>query len=321
MIMNKIRKDKIELEIFSDKDIPSLNKILAKESTVRFLPIESHKSLEDTKCFYNRLKEDSNNCIWKINYIGDDYSKMIGLIDLTNIRDKSANIAYIINPEYAGSGVATSVINTVIHKAFDDMGLNKITAPVVSRNIGSWKVLEKNGFFKTGNGKDKVFFDKSEDEVLLYSLFNISKRQATSEDIDFVFDTKKEALYQYIKKIWGWDEEVQYKWLTLTYLPENISILTHGEKDIGLLEICRNENHIDLVNIEIIKEYRCLGIGTNIIKNIINNITPAHRVSLRVFRNNFKAINLYKRLGFVKFGSTEYHDLYEYTLLIKSDKN
>lgn len=306
--------NKIELDVFTDSDIPDLNKILSKQSTVRFLPIDFHKSIEETSYFYNRLKQESNSCIWKINNIVNNHSEMIGIIDLTSIRGRTAKLAYIINPLYAGNGIGTFVIKLVVHKAFNEMGLNKITASVVSRNIGSWTVLEKNGFFRAGLMKDKVYFDKSEDDVLLYTLLDISKRQATEEDIDFVFNTKKEGLYGYIEKIWGWDDEVQYKWLTLSSFPENISILSHGGKDIGLLEICINKDSIDLVNIEIIQEYRCQGIGTKIIKDITTNLTLNKRVTLRVFKENLKAINLYKRLGFIKFGSSQYHDKYEYTL-------
>lgn len=140
---------------------------------------------------------------------------------------------------------------------------------------------------------------------------NISFRKATIDDLDFVFYTKKEALYKYIVKIWGWDEDIQYKWLQLSYKPENISIIIFKGRDIGLLEVEKEINHIDLINIEILKKYRNLGLGTKIISDIIGNSDSAERISLRVFKDNSRAIKLYKRLGFVKFGSTEYHDLYE----------
>lgn len=42
-------------------------------------------------------------------------------------------------------------------------------------------------------------------------------------------------------------------------------------------------------------EYRGKGIGTKIIKNIIDN---NHKVSLWVYKNNIKAISLYQRLNF-----------------------
>lgn len=42
-------------------------------------------------------------------------------------------------------------------------------------------------------------------------------------------------------------------------------------------------------------EYRGKGIGTKIIKDIIDN---NHKVSLWVYKNNIKAISLYQRLNF-----------------------
>lgn len=50
------------------------------------------------------------------------------------------------------------------------------------------------------------------------------------------------------------------------------------------------------------KEYRSLGIGTNIIKNILD---INKNVYLWVYKDNEQAVSLYKRLGFIVVDETE----------------
>ncbi|MGL1891596.1 MAG: GNAT family N-acetyltransferase [Spirochaetaceae bacterium] len=162
----------IRLESFNKKDIIHLNKILSNVDTVKFLPIEPHKSIKDTENFYNKLVNSSKSIIWKILIDIDDRSEMVGIIDLTGISKCKANLAYVIDSQYTGNGIATFVIKEVINIAFNEMGLKKIIAPVASRNISSKRVLEKNNFVFTEFGIKDIFFDGSKDQVIIYCLEN-----------------------------------------------------------------------------------------------------------------------------------------------------
>lgn len=281
--MKIICTDNIELELFLEHDIFELSSVLGAESLI--------------------VKEKSWDSIWNIKYKLDNSSKLIGHIIFNNIKNSSSIFNVIINPKYSVESNLIIILKEIKNIAFDKMGLIKISTSVLLTDIEYIKSLKKYGFHN------------SKDDSTNFCLLKISTRQATLDDFNFVFYTKKEALYKYIKKIWGWDDTVQYKWLELCYFPENISILKNGDTDIGLLEICIEQDYIDLVNIEIIKEYRSYGIGTNIIKKVIDNVTTQKRVSLRVFKDNNKAKKLYRRLGFKKFGSSENHDLYEYNIV------
>ena len=53
----------------------------------------------------------------------------------------------------------------------------------------------------------------------------ISKRVATEVDINFIYSTKKGALYEYVSQIWGWDEIFQKKRFKETLQIENIQII------------------------------------------------------------------------------------------------
>lgn len=92
---------------------------------------------------------------------------------------------------------------------------------------------------------------------------------------------------------------------------DNYKIINMENKEIGCLLIENKDDGILLDEIYIEEEYRNKGIGTDIVKNILlnNNI-----VYLWVYKLNTKAIDLYKRMGFVIIDETEsrYYMKYEF---------
>ena len=165
MILN-INKN-LSLSELLNEDIQNLHKILNKNSIVEFLPINKQNNIGDTQAFYKEIKK-SNNIIWKINYTLKNEKHMIGIIDLTNINKSIANLAYIIDPNFSGKGIATLVVDKVTNYAFNKLGIIEVIAPVVSQNIRSQKVLLKNEYKNIKNINRSVNFDGELDHVLLY---------------------------------------------------------------------------------------------------------------------------------------------------------
>lgn len=77
---------------------------------------------------------------------------VIGRILLSNFEsnNKIANIGYFINRSYWGKGIISSCIDSVVKFGFEYLKLERIHTRVAIENIGSWKVLEKNGFIREG---------------------------------------------------------------------------------------------------------------------------------------------------------------------------
>ena len=49
-----------------------------------------------------------------------------------------------------GRGLATAAVRDMIRVAFDELGLHRIQAGTLLHNIGSQRVLERNGFVRFG---------------------------------------------------------------------------------------------------------------------------------------------------------------------------
>jgi len=87
-------------------------------------------------------------------------------------------------------------------------------------------------------------------------------------------------------------------------------IIEQAGQSIGRMIIDRSENIILLMDIALLPEYRKMGIGTALIKDLLEEADRANRpVRLHVETFN-PAMNLYKRLGFIKTGEISfYHEM------------
>jgi len=62
----------------------------------------------------------------------------------------SAGLGYWVAPAFHGRGIATAAVRQMRRVAFEDLGLHRLQAGTLLHNVGSQKVLERNGFVRFG---------------------------------------------------------------------------------------------------------------------------------------------------------------------------
>ncbi len=140
---------------------------------------------------------------------------------------------------------------------------------------------------------------------------SITLRPATVEDSDFVFETKKQALGPYIEKQWGWDETWQREYHDEKFDPTPMSVILVDGRPAGYLIVQEEEWYTTLESIHLMPAYQNKGIGTTLIRQVIDNSRRKRRpVRLKVLIIN-PAIKLYQRLGFEIVGETATHYIME----------
>jgi ribosomal-protein-alanine N-acetyltransferase len=73
---------------------------------------------------------------------------------------KKAEITYVVGDrKYWGKGVGSFAVLEITKKAINIYKLNKLFAGVVDANVGSRRVLEKNGFVLEGTRIKHLFYD------------------------------------------------------------------------------------------------------------------------------------------------------------------
>jgi [ribosomal protein S5]-alanine N-acetyltransferase len=158
-------------------DIDDLHQIMKNPKVALFLPGKSYESVDKVAGFFDLIfKSIRDQCGYAWLIVDQRVAEMqtIGLVDLLLIDSPKSigSLSYLLSEVYWGQGIGTAVIKTLIPKAFNDFGLKKLIAPVVSRNIGSIKVLKKNGFVRVEKRKKSVNFDGKPDSVEIYELVN-----------------------------------------------------------------------------------------------------------------------------------------------------
>lgn len=134
-------------------------------------------------------------------------------------------------------------------------------------------------------------------------------RKYTANDYNFVYEVKKNAYQKYVEECWGeWNEEKQKEYF------ENF--INQCAKDSYIIELDKlrigfyNDEQLEdgtyeIGNICIVPEYQRRGIGTAILKDILE-LHKEQDIRLQYFKQN-PVGQLYKRLGFMLNGETEFH--------------
>ncbi|MBE6589379.1 MAG: GNAT family N-acetyltransferase [Ruminococcaceae bacterium] len=82
---------------------------------------------------------------WAVVYEPD--CKMVGSCGFTsfNCTSDSAEVGYVLNPEYWGRGIAAEALDRILEFGFDSLGLHRIEARFIEGNEQSRRVMEKVG--------------------------------------------------------------------------------------------------------------------------------------------------------------------------------
>lgn len=125
----------------------------------------------------------------------------------------------------------------------------------------------------------------------------------TDLDKAYIYQLKKESIMSYVEKIWGWDEDYQVKDFEASFMPNHLKIILFDDKKVGFLEL-EERDTININELHLETHMQGLGIGSKIIKDICSS---GKTVTLGCFKEITGAFNLYKRLGFILYLTTQTH--------------
>jgi ribosomal-protein-alanine N-acetyltransferase len=98
--------------------------------------------------------------------------KVVGCIGLKNINrpDKNAEVGYWLSERLWGRGYMTEAVGLILGYLFKDLRLRRVYAIVNAANIGSIRVLEKNGFIREGTFRKACLLNRRWTDVYAYGL-------------------------------------------------------------------------------------------------------------------------------------------------------
>ncbi len=115
---------------------------------------------------------------------------------------------------------------------------------------------------------------------------------------EFSYQVKKAAEGEYIALMFDWDEDVQRGFHAKAWQEQKPDIIAYDGKPIGTIATTESEDCIEIGQFFILPEYQNKGIGTYLLKNILEKADQlGMNVTLRFLRNN-QVKSLYVRNGF-----------------------
>ena len=253
-------------------------------------------------------------------YVLTDDEKVIGIGMIGPYWDsltESSFFTIFIDPEYKGTGLGRKIIETLEKDEYylraDRVEIPaSITAVEFYRHFGyGFKplghIVDNEGIYRMEK------FPKLSNDNSNRTQYNM-RPYIDNEYHDFkefIYQTKKDAYKKYVEENWGtWNEEDQRNHFErfINTVGKDTWIIQMNGKNIGFyngLEL--EDGSYELGNLCIIPEYRGKGIGTQVLKDMME-LHKNQDLHLQYFKQN-PAGSLYERLGFQHNGETEYHYL------------
>jgi RimJ/RimL family protein N-acetyltransferase len=140
-----LKTPRLALRPQQQADAPALFAILSDDRAMRFWnrsTITRLAVVEELVCGQQVAMAEGLCQYWTLVH-GED---AIGSVDLSLIRDGSAELGFLLRPDCWGAGLATEAVGAVIAHGFGTLGLTRLAAAAQVENHAAVRVLEKNGF-------------------------------------------------------------------------------------------------------------------------------------------------------------------------------
>ncbi|MBO3064676.1 GNAT family protein [Staphylococcus shinii] len=152
-----------------DTDIEDINELynLTEVNKYQTWGVQSY---EDTKEFIDEVITQDSDLVYNV-LVNPDTDKVIGTIQLAiDEGNKSAEIKFIIHPNYWNNGIATNIAKTIIKYAFKVLKLNRVWASIDSNNIAARMVLQNLEMKLEGVFRENRLVDGEYRDTLKYAI-------------------------------------------------------------------------------------------------------------------------------------------------------
>lgn len=168
-----LKTERLILRKMLTSDADDMFEYARRPEVTKYLLWSPHESKKVTRGYLSYLQAQysrKNFFDWAITI--EPTGKMIGTVGFSAIdtENDSAEIGYVLSPDYWGMGVAAEAVRRVIDFGFEELNLHRIEAKIILGNTQSERVAEKCGLSKEAEMKDKMLIKGEYKTILLYAL-------------------------------------------------------------------------------------------------------------------------------------------------------
>jgi RimJ/RimL family protein N-acetyltransferase len=170
-----IETDRLLLRAFRRGDVDAVFAYRQLEDVARFLydpPMTRESCAEIVQARITQLAfaQDGDRMVLAVERKADP--GVIGEISLT-LRDFEAGqgeAGYILSPYFQRRGYATEAVRVLLRIGFRDLDLHRIYARCDSRNVASWRLMERLGMRREAHFREHKLIKGSLDEEYVYAV-------------------------------------------------------------------------------------------------------------------------------------------------------
>jgi RimJ/RimL family protein N-acetyltransferase len=103
-----------------------------------------------------------------------DTGQLVGdvLLAWHSLEHRGGEIGYVFHPDVAGRGYATEAVHTLLHLAFDDLGLHRVVARIDARNQPSVRLATRLGMRQEAHLVENEWFKGEWSDELDFALLD-----------------------------------------------------------------------------------------------------------------------------------------------------
>jgi ribosomal-protein-alanine N-acetyltransferase len=168
-----LETERLLLRRLDESDADEVFALRGNPEIMKFIPRPLAKSREDALEHIAMIEDkivNNTGINWGITIKGS--LKIIGIIGHYKIEPENhrAEIGYMSFPESNGKGYMSEAIKAVLIYGFEEMNLHSVEAIIDPGNIGSERVLQKNGFVKEAHILENGLWEGKYLDTVIYSL-------------------------------------------------------------------------------------------------------------------------------------------------------
>lgn len=171
-----LKTERLLLRQVTKNDAEAIFDLRSNDEIMKYIPRPYLKSKEEALeliTVFDEKIENGTGINWGISFL-DRPEKIIGIIGHYRLKPEHyrAEVGYMLLPKYKGQGIVSEALQKVVAYGFDEMKLHSIEAILDPENLGSEKVLLKNGFVKEAHFIENEFYEGRFLDTLIYSRLN-----------------------------------------------------------------------------------------------------------------------------------------------------
>ena len=130
-------------------------------------------------------------------------------------------------------------------------------------------------------------------------------RQATVDDIDFIYDLRVKTMKPFFDGTLGWNEAEEREKAAdeLT----NAEIVMVGKNRVGVIKVLLRADELHFHQMQILPEHQKGGIGAELVKRVIKRSEISNKPITLFVMKNTPAKRLYEKFGFSVTNDFEYN--------------